>query len=88
MHMNIISVYIHANIVRVLHKYYTNMRVGADSKLELAFTIADGLEYIKIAQLAGELHFYRYIQIDDHFTNICMVLAYVCNCVMYVCVLM
>ncbi len=26
---------------------------GADSKLELAFTIADGIEYIRAAQAAG-----------------------------------
>jgi methylmalonyl-CoA mutase len=26
---------------------------GADSKLELAFTIADGLEYLKVATSAG-----------------------------------
>jgi len=26
---------------------------GADSKLELAFTIADGLEYLRAAQKAG-----------------------------------
>jgi methylmalonyl-CoA mutase len=26
---------------------------GADSKLELAFTIADGIEYVRAAQAAG-----------------------------------
>lgn len=32
---------------------YHMQEAGADSKLELAFTIADGLEYIKTAQSAG-----------------------------------
>ncbi len=26
---------------------------GADSKLELAYTIADGIEYVRVAQAAG-----------------------------------
>lgn len=29
---------------------------GADAKLELAFTIADGIEYIRAAQQAGAKH--------------------------------
>lgn len=32
---------------------YHMQEAGADSKLELAFTIADGLEYIRTAQKAG-----------------------------------
>lgn len=32
---------------------YHMQEAGADSKLELAFTIADGLEYIRTAQSAG-----------------------------------
>ena len=32
---------------------YHMQEAGADSKLELAFTIADGLEYIRTAQRAG-----------------------------------
>lgn len=32
---------------------YHMQEAGADSKLELAFTIADGLEYIRRAQQAG-----------------------------------
>lgn len=32
---------------------YHMQEAGADSKLELAFTIADGLEYIRAAQSAG-----------------------------------
>lgn len=32
---------------------YHMQEAGADSKLELAFTLADGLEYIRAAQKAG-----------------------------------
>ena len=32
---------------------YHMQEAGADSKLELAFTIADGLEYIRAAESAG-----------------------------------
>ena len=32
---------------------YHMQEAGADSKLELAFTLADGLEYVRNAQLAG-----------------------------------
>ena len=32
---------------------YHMQEAGADSKLELAFTIADGIEYIRAAQNAG-----------------------------------
>jgi methylmalonyl-CoA mutase len=32
---------------------YHMQEAGADSKLELAFTLADGLEYIKYAEKAG-----------------------------------
>lgn len=32
---------------------YHMQEAGADSKLELAFTIADGIEYIRAAQAAG-----------------------------------
>jgi methylmalonyl-CoA mutase len=32
---------------------YHMQEAGADSKLELAFTIADGIEYIRCAQKAG-----------------------------------
>ena len=30
---------------------------GADSKLELAFTLADGVEYVKAAKAAGKRKF-------------------------------
>ena len=32
---------------------YHMQEAGADSKLELAFTLADGIEYIRAAQTAG-----------------------------------
>lgn len=32
---------------------YHMQEAGADSKLELAFTLADGIEYIRAAQAAG-----------------------------------
>jgi methylmalonyl-CoA mutase len=32
---------------------YHMQEAGADSKLELAFTLADGIEYIRAAQKAG-----------------------------------
>lgn len=41
---------------------------GADAKLELAFTIADGIEYIRAAQQAGACSFsferYKRICVD------------------------
>ena len=32
---------------------YHMQEAGADSKLELAFTLADGIEYVRTAQAAG-----------------------------------
>ena len=55
----------------------TNHKAGADAKLELAFTLADGIEYVKTAQAAGldvdavapRLSFFWAIGMD-HFTEI------------------
>jgi methylmalonyl-CoA mutase len=35
---------------------YHMQEAGADSKLELAFTLADGVEYVRAAQKAGMLY--------------------------------
>jgi methylmalonyl-CoA mutase N-terminal domain/subunit len=36
---------------------YHMQEAGADSKLELAFTLADGVEYVKAAKAAGVYFF-------------------------------
>ena len=38
---------------------YHMQEAGADAKLELAFTLADGLEYVRAAKMTGE------ISVDD-----------------------
>jgi hypothetical protein len=41
---------------------YHLQEAGADSKLELAFTLADGIEYVRAAQAAG-LYIHMYMSI-------------------------
>ena len=45
---------------------------GADSKLELAFTLADGIEYVRIAQAAGLEVTYDHTHLTPLFFGECL----------------
>ena len=61
--------YVHSlrtNIHTYLHLYVLQ-EAGADSKLELAFTLADGIEYVRAAQAAGlEVNGHTYLHACVH----------------------
>ena len=58
--------YLHTDLHTYSHTYlhlYVLQEAGADSKLELAFTLADGIEYVRAAQAAGlEVNGHTYLR--------------------------